>query len=97
MAVECREENGVVLVSFSGDVDMASMSDLRETFFDLYNAGSDISFDMTNVSYLDSSGLGMLLLLKKKQKEKGRCFRVVNIPEPLQRLLSAGTIEALVS
>ena len=97
MAIKCIRDRNTACVTFEGDVDMVSMNDLREALFSLHREGCDICFDMSNVTYLDSSGLGMLLLLKKRQNESGKSFRITNLPETLRRILSAGTLEALFS
>ncbi len=47
----------------------------------------DVLVDFRNVEYLDSSALGMLLLLKEKAGSGGRTLALVNCQEPVRQVL----------
>ena len=95
MSSECRREGSKVFVSFNGEIDLANINELKELLFSLSSEDVDIELDASRVEFLDSSGIGMLVLVKKMQKEKGRSFRILNIPERVRRGLTPGTVELL--
>ena len=57
-------------------LDMADMAD-----------GGPVVLDLERLSFLDSSGLGMLLILSDTVRRRGRPLHLVNSPPRLQRLL----------
>ena len=95
MSSECRSEGEKVYVRFKGDIDLTTMHDLKELLFSLSGSGVDIELDASEVKFLDSSGIGMLILVKKMQREKGNNFCIVNINERVRHSLSVGISELL--
>ena len=59
--------------------------------------GHEIVVDLGEVSFLDTNGLGMLLVLREQARAKGRRVAVVNIPPRVDRMLhQSGARELLV-
>ncbi len=56
----------------SGDVDIAAVDDLREQWFAVASEQPDcIVIDLSEVSFVDSTGLGVFVGLLKRQREHG--------------------------
>ena len=52
----------VALMRLAGSIDMMSFPDIRQNIADIMNGGvSKIGLDMTDVSSIDSSGIGLLI------------------------------------
>lgn len=49
--------------------------------------GGPVVLDLERLSFLDSSGLGMLLILSDTVRRRGRPLHLVNIPPRVQRVL----------
>ena len=66
MSVSCSVNGNVVNISVSGRFDFASHKDFREAY---RNAPSDSDneyiIDLSSTEYIDSSALGMMLLLRE--------------------------------
>ena len=95
MSSECRREGSRVFVRFNGEIDLVNINELKELLFSFSSEEVDIELDASNVEFLDSSGIGMLVLVRKMQKEKGHTFCLVNIPERVKRGLTPGTVDLL--
>ncbi len=61
LPVTVRRERGVVIAEVAGDVDMATVPGLRERLVGLADTGQPLIVDLNRVTFIDSSGLGMLV------------------------------------
>ena len=95
MSVSCVKDIDKAVVHIEGDIDLVNMNELQEVLFALLTENVNIELDMSDVGYLDSSGIGLILLMKKRQKEKGNMLKIVNISERIKKVLTAGTVETL--
>ena len=69
-----REEQGNVVVSFKGDVDLEHSPTAREVLLKCVGEGQDVFVDLSAVSYIDSSGVASLVEAFQASKKKGTRF-----------------------
>lgn len=75
-----KENNSQALVKPEGRIDVVTSQELKDKLLELYNEGYNfIVIDFSNVTSIDSSGLGKLLLFQKKLKERGGALSVTNV------------------
>ncbi|HMD44517.1 MAG TPA: STAS domain-containing protein [Acidimicrobiales bacterium] len=85
--------DGVPVVSVTGEIDVATAPGLREHLQALVASGSStIVVDLLNVSFLDSTALGVLVGVLKRCREAGGDLRLV-VAEP--RILKVFEITGL--
>ncbi len=58
-------------------------------------AETPVVVDFRLAEYMDSSALGMLLLLRRRAEEGGARVRLVNVPPPIRRILDIARFETL--
>jgi anti-sigma B factor antagonist len=58
MNFQCNDDQ---VVSVSGDFDVNTVGDVKELFEALAVQGSDVSVDLTDVQFIDSSGIGAIV------------------------------------
>lgn len=69
-----------VVLKPKGRIDVVNSQNLKQELLDLYNEGiSEIIIDFSEISSIDSSGLGKLLLFQKKLKERGGQLKIINV------------------
>ena len=80
LTITTREAAGRTVVSVVGEIDVYTAPRLREEITELVAAGSyDIVIDMSEVEFLDSTGLGVLVGgLKKVRAHEGSLQLVCN-------------------
>jgi anti-anti-sigma factor len=90
--VETTESGGATIVAVDGDVDLATVPQLRTALLGAAAAGDGrpLVIDLTAVTFMDSSGLAVLLATTQAARERGRPFAIV-CPEGPARLLLAVT------
>ncbi|MCK8816786.1 STAS domain-containing protein [Natroniella sulfidigena] len=78
MQVE-KSDNKVVITPV-GRVDINNSQELKKKLLNLYDDGyNEIVVNFNNVTSIDSSGLGKLLLFHKRLKERGGQLKIVNV------------------
>ena len=95
MALDMQKEGDTVRIMFEGDIDLISMTSLKNLLFSLSKDDVNIDLDASHVDFLDSSGIGMLMLVKKMQRSRNRAFRIWNMPDSTKRGLTPGMLELL--
>jgi len=66
MSVDSRTESGVLYIKVSGRFDFSAHKEFREASNRIVAGITKIEVDLSGTDYLDSSALGMLLLLRDK-------------------------------
>lgn len=75
-----KEGNTRAILKPEGRIDVVTSQDLKERLLELYNEGYNfIVIDFSEVSSIDSSGLGKLLLFQKKLKERNGSLSIINV------------------
>ncbi len=77
-------------VLVTGEVDLVSSGFLRETLAALSSHGGDVTVDLTDVTFADTT-LGYVLVdFQSDQSDRGDALRIVNIPPRVRRMLVLG-------
>jgi anti-anti-sigma factor len=80
-------DDGTCVVEASGEVDLAVVADLLEVGRDGLSRGRAMCLDLRQVSFIDSTGLGALIVLRNEAAASDKPLRLVNVPAPVTRLL----------
>jgi anti-anti-sigma factor len=86
-------------VAVTGEVDAASADNLRSALFDVIEGGQPkVVIDMSEVSFIDSSGLRVLIAGYKAAEAAGGGLSVAEPSEAVRRLLEiTGQLERFVT
>ncbi|GAA2378798.1 STAS domain-containing protein [Nonomuraea africana] len=80
-----------VVVSPRGEIDMATVDQLRaelvRALADRVGVAPVLEIDMSQVSFMDCSGLGVLVSFKQSLQRKGGDLGLTNVPARVDRLL----------
>lgn len=89
--------DGAIDVAFSGELDISSAPAMREAFLDPDVAeASTLHVDLTNVTFLDSSALGLIVTVCRRSRDAGNAFVVICGDGIVRRVLAiSGLIEYL--
>ena len=99
MAVQVQVERrgSMVLARLEGEMDLESSPLLRQRLDDEIAAGGQhMILDMAGVTFLDSSGLGVILGRYRRIKEVGGDLAIAQPPPPIRRVLEVSGILSIV-
>ncbi len=83
-----RSENGWAVLEVQGEVDLYTSPQLRDAILRLTEEGENrIVVDLNNVSFMDSSGLGVLVAGLKRARERGGELALVFGEGSVQKVL----------
>lgn len=89
--IAVRHERGVVIAAVTGDIDVSTVSGLRETLFELADTGQTLIVDLNKVTFIDSAGLGALVGAYRQAAARGGGLHAVcSGPQPRRLLWLTG-------
>ena len=80
MTIEVRKKGKVSIVHFSGTLTIGNSDDLRERFKALVQDGTMFIFNMRDISYIDSAGLGETAACCMRSAEADGVIKLVVAP-----------------
>ncbi|HEX9647351.1 MAG TPA: STAS domain-containing protein [Alphaproteobacteria bacterium] len=93
METEVREEHGLAVAAFTGDIDFNSSPHARRVLLDLVEKKGDVVVDMSSVDYIDSSGVASLIEAYQSAKTSGARFGLVAVSGAALRVLQLAHLE----
>ncbi|MEQ9426465.1 MAG: STAS domain-containing protein [Cyclobacteriaceae bacterium] len=97
MTFDYKKENGSVHFTFSGDlIGENNGPELVELVGEMLNNGvKHSSIDISNVRFINSSGIGVLITLMTKFRNKGGDLVLINPSEQVSKLLIITKLNAI--
>ena len=88
LTVEVRQEPGHVLVTVAGEVDIATVPQLRERLAAPAASGRPLIVDLDGVTFIDAAGLGVLASAARRAAAGGAGLHAVCARHQVQRLFT---------
>jgi anti-sigma B factor antagonist len=93
MTHRVREERGILVVSFQGDVDLEYSPKARRVLLDTVEQRRDVLVDLSGVSYIDSSGVANLVEAFQLSRQNGTGFALVSVNPAALRVLQLARLD----
>jgi len=77
LTIRVRREQGCAVVAVAGEVDIATVTRLRERLLGLAASGCTLVVDLDQVSFIDSAGLAALVGAARRAAAHGASLQVV--------------------
>lgn len=99
MTIECVAADGTVTMKLKGELDHhAAMQTLKQVSEQIDSRRPvALCMDMGGVSFMDSSGIAVLLGSFKRMKEIGGSFRAVKVSDQAKRVLTTAGIDRIIT
>jgi anti-anti-sigma factor len=89
--ITVRDERGCVIVAVAGEIDISTVAGLRERLYELAGNGGTLIVDLNRVTFIDSTGLGVLVGTARRVEEHGgSLYAVCAQPQPRKLLWTTG-------
>ena len=94
LSIKTSETDGTSRVAVTGEVDVSNAAKLREAVDGALAAGAErVEVDLGEVSYIDSTGIGVLVGAAHRAEEGGVAFEVANPQRNVRRVLGLLGVE----
>jgi anti-anti-sigma factor len=90
-----KADAGDVVVAVRGDVDLVSCDELRGVLDEAFRTSHDLTIDFSGLTFIDSSGLSVLVEAHRKARDAGGVLVLRNPTSMLRRLLDITRLESL--
>lgn len=95
MAVDTSLDAGTLTIKVSGRFDFGVHQEFRKATDQANNEVTSIIVDMISVDYVDSSALGMLLVLRDKVSESKSTVQIKNTKAEVKKILQIANFDKL--
>jgi len=97
MPVTIKTENNIMTALIDGDIDHHSAQKIREDIDTsiLRTKPNQLYMDFNGVSFMDSSGVGLILGRYKLMKSVNGSVKVINCPPIIDRMLKLAGLKTL--
>lgn len=97
MAISVQIHDSVARISMSGRFDFQVHRDFKEAYAPLIDntAVHEIEVEMSKVDYLDSSALGMLMLLNERAKSLNKTVSLLNTSGVVSQVLEVANFSRI--
>jgi stage II sporulation protein AA (anti-sigma F factor antagonist) len=98
MRVKLQHSSGCVTASLFGELDHHSAPEVKGALDDALQrfADADLVLDLKNLSFMDSSGLGVLLGRYRQLKSRGRGLYVKNVGHQIEKVFTVSGIYRII-
>ena len=93
MEHETREENGALVVTLSGDVDLSCSPEARKILLDCVKRKLKVVVDLSGITYIDSSGIASLVETLQMARKGGTAFSLAAVSEAALRVLQLARLD----
>ena len=99
MKIDIKSENGTAVAKLSGEIDHLNARELRAQLdkYIITAQPRELAMDFGNITFMDSSGIGLIMGRSKLMKECGGRLEVRNTQPYIRRVLKLSGIERIVS
>lgn len=86
-SMDREPESQAVRIAISGEIDLFAAPDFKSRLYDAVGEGNaDVVLDCDGLSYIDSTGLGILLGALKRVRQNDRQVYVRNLKDNIRKL-----------
>ena len=97
MTYKISENGNISTVFLDGEIDMDVTEKAKEVIFPLVEAGKEVHINLKDVSYMDSSGISVLIESHQKALEKGTKVIVKEISKSVLKVIMMAKLEQILN
>ena len=91
--IESEERDGVVLIRLSGEVDLSWSQQVRHAVLAALETETAVGVELSQVSYIDSSGIAALVEGFQSARARGSRFALVAVSDAVRAVLELARLD----
>ena len=97
MSYKVSEEGNVATVHLDGEIDMDVTEIAKEVIFPHIDAGKEVHLNLSNVQYMDSSGISVLIESHQKALEKNTKVIIKEVSKSVLKVIMMAKLEQILN
>ena len=95
ISMSVADDNKTATMKISGKFDFSLHNDFRKSYKDVSINAGEYAVDLSGTEYLDSSALGMLLLLKEHADSQSSTVRLLGFSDEIYEILTIASFDKI--
>ena len=97
MSYKVNEEGNIATVHLDGEIDMDVTEKAKEVIFPHIDAGKEVHLNLSNVQYMDSSGISVLIESHQKALEKNTKVVIKDVSKSVLKVIMMAKLEQILN
>ena len=97
MAYDVKEEGNIATVYLNGEIDMDVTEKAKEVIFPHIDSGKEVHLNLSNVQYMDSSGISVLIESHQKALEKNTKVIIKEVSKSVLKVIMMAKLEQILN
>ena len=97
MTYKVTEEGNISTVFLNGEIDMDVTEKAKEVIFPHIEAGKEVHLNLSNVQYMDSSGISVLIESHQKALEKNTKVIIKDVSKSVLKVIMMAKLEQILN
>jgi len=97
MSYKVTEDGSIATVHLDGEIDMDVTEKAKEVIFPHIDAGKEVHLNLSNVQYMDSSGISVLIESHQKALEKNTKVIIKDVSKSVLKVIMMAKLEQILN
>ena len=97
MSYKVTEEGNIATIHLDGEIDMDVTEKAKEAIFPYIDAGKEVHLNLSNVQYMDSSGISVLIESHQKALEKNTKVIIKDVSKSVLKVIMMAKLEQILN
>jgi len=95
ISINVSDDNKSATIKINGRFDFSLHNDFRKSYKDVVLKAGQYTVDLSSTEYLDSSALGMLLLLKEHAESQSSTVKLTGFSDEIKEILTIASFDKI--
>ena len=97
MSYKITEEGNISTVFLNGEIDMDVTETAKDAILPVIDSGKEVHLNLKDVSYMDSSGISVLIESHQKALEKGTKVVIKEVSKSVLKVIMMAKLEQILN
>ena len=97
MSYKVTEDGNIATIHLDGEIDMDVTEKAKEVIFPHIEAGKEVHLKLSNVQYMDSSGISVLIESHQKALEKNTKVVIKDVSKSVLKVIMMAKLEQILN
>ena len=88
MTYKITEEDNISTIFLDGEIDMDKTDEVKGVIFPVIDSGKNVALNLSNVQYMDSSGISIIIESNQRAREKNTKVELKEVSQPVEKVLA---------